>query len=117
MKHSRRNFFALAAGGALYAQSPVEHAKSGMIVRAARPEDLEMPLSGFSDYITPIEHFFVRTHVYVPTVNLTDWKLEVSGNVATPLSLTMADLRRMPSVELIVVSECAGNGRAFYDPP
>ena len=124
MTHSRRNFFALAAGGALqmrspesaWAQSPVEHPKSGMIVRSARPEDLEMPLSGFSDYITPIEHFFVRTHVYVPTVNVTDWKLEVSGNVATPLSLTMAELRRMPSVELIAVTECAGNGRSYFEP-
>jgi DMSO/TMAO reductase YedYZ molybdopterin-dependent catalytic subunit len=125
MKHSRRNFFAIAAGGALqmrspgsaWAQSPVEHAKRDMIVRSARPEDLEMPLSGFSDYITPIEHFFVRTHVYVPTVDLSKWQLEVSGNVTTPLSLTMADLRKMPSVELIAVTECAGNGRVFYEPP
>jgi DMSO/TMAO reductase YedYZ molybdopterin-dependent catalytic subunit len=121
MKHSRRNFFALAAGGALVvqsrAQSPGDVVKQGMIVRAARPEDLEMPLSGFSDYITPVEHFFVRTHVYVPTVDLSKWQLEVGGNVATPLTLTMAELRRMPSVELIAVQECAGNGRAFFDPP
>lgn len=121
MKHSRRNFFALAAGGALVvqsrAQSPRDVVKQGMIVRAARPEDLEMPLSGFSDYITPIEHFFVRTHVYVPTVDLSKWQLEVGGNVNTPLTLTMAELRRMPSVELIAVTECAGNGRAFFDPP
>jgi sulfite dehydrogenase (cytochrome) subunit A len=116
MNHSRRNFFALVAGGALFAQAPKEHAKVGMKVLSARPEDLEMPLSGFSDYITPIEHFFVRTHVYVPTVELSSWKLEVAGSVATPLSLTMAELRRMPSVELIAVAECAGNGRSYYQP-
>jgi DMSO/TMAO reductase YedYZ molybdopterin-dependent catalytic subunit len=113
---SRRSFFALAAGGIVWAQSPKEHAKVGMKVLSARPEDLEMPLSGFSDYITPIEHFFVRTHVYVPTVELSSWKLEVGGSVATPLSLTMADLRKMPSVELIAVTECAGNGRSYYQP-
>ena len=62
MTFSRRNFFALAAGGTLLAQDPV---KTGMNVLSKRPEDLEMPLSGFGDYITPIEHFFVRTHVYV----------------------------------------------------
>jgi hypothetical protein len=28
--------------------------KTGMNVLSKRPEDLEMPLSGFSDYITPI---------------------------------------------------------------
>jgi sulfite dehydrogenase len=120
MKHSRRNFFALAAGGALVvqsrAQSPRDVVKQGMHVLSARPEDLEMPLSGFSDYITPIDHFFVRTHVYVPTVSLTDWKLEVSGDVTTPLTLTMDDLRKMPSVELIAVTECAGNGRSYFEP-
>jgi DMSO/TMAO reductase YedYZ molybdopterin-dependent catalytic subunit len=88
-----------------------------MLVRSARPEDLEMPLSGFADYITPIEHFFVRTHVYVPTVNLSEWRLKVDGEVATPLTLTMDDLRKLPTVELVAVTECAGNGRGFYEPP
>jgi DMSO/TMAO reductase YedYZ molybdopterin-dependent catalytic subunit len=112
MNLSRRNFFTLAAGGALMAQE-----KTGMNVLSKRPEDLEMPLSGFSDYITPIEHFFVRTHVYVPTVNLNDWRLSVDGEVATPLTLTMDDLKKLPSVELVSVVECAGNGRGFAEPP
>jgi sulfite oxidase len=108
---SRRAFFAMAAGGMLAAQN-----KRDMKVLSVRPEDLEMPLSGFSDYITPIEHFFVRTHVYAPAVDLNSWKLEVAGEVATPLTLTMADLRRMPPVELVAVLECAGNGRSYYEP-
>jgi DMSO/TMAO reductase YedYZ molybdopterin-dependent catalytic subunit len=114
MKLSRRNFFALAAASALTAQ---DRAKVGMNVLSTRPEDLEMPLSGFVDYITPIEHFFVRTHVYVPTVNLNEWKLSVDGEVASPLTLTMEDLRKLPPVELVSVVECAGNGRGFIDPP
>ena len=75
-----------------------------MLVRSVRPEDLEMPLSGFSDYITPIEHFFVRTHVYVPTVNVDAWRLKVEGEVATPLTLTMEDLKKLPPVELVSVA-------------
>ena len=75
-----------------------------------------MPLSGFSDYITPIEHFFVRTHVYAPRVDLSEWRLTVDGEVATPLTLTMDDLKRLPAVELVSVLECAGNGRGFYEP-
>ncbi len=113
MPHSRRRFFALAAGGLLAAQN---RPKEGMIVRSTRPEDLEMPLSGFSDYITPVEHFFVRTHVYVPTVNLNDWRLKVDGEVGTTLTLTIDELRKMPPVELIAVTECAGNGRGLYEP-
>ena len=75
-----------------------------------------MSLSGFSDYITPIERFFVRTHVSVPRVDLADWRLTIDGDVATPVTLTMDDIRRLPRVELVSVLECAGNGRGFYEP-
>jgi sulfite oxidase len=113
MNHTRRNFFAMAAGGLLLGQ---DRANRDMITLAARPEDLEMPLTGFSDYITPVEHFFVRTHVYVPTVEIGEWRLNVAGEVAKPLTLTMDDIRKMPSVEMVAVVECAGNGRGFYQP-
>jgi sulfite oxidase len=110
----RRQFFVLLAGAFL--QPDVDRPKRNMLVRSARPEDLEMPLSGFSDYITPIEHFFVRTHVYAPRVNMNDWRLKVDGEVATPLTMTMEDVKRLPTVELVSVVECAGNGRGFYRP-
>src|SRR5215471_8586657 len=110
----RRHFLFLAASALLRGE---DREKRDMLVRSRRPEDLEMPLSGFSDYITPIEHFFVRTHVYVPQVNLSEWRLKVEGEVATPLTLTMDDLKKLPSAEVIGVLECAGNGRSFYDPP
>jgi DMSO/TMAO reductase YedYZ molybdopterin-dependent catalytic subunit len=113
MKIPRRGFFLLFAGALLRAD---DHPKRDMLVRSARPEDLEMPPSGFSDYITPIERFFVRTHVYVPTFNASEWRLKVEGEVATPLTLTMEDLKKLPSVELVSVLECAGNGRGFYEP-
>jgi DMSO/TMAO reductase YedYZ molybdopterin-dependent catalytic subunit len=87
-----------------------------MIVRSKRPEDLEMPLDGFDHWITPIERFFVRTHVYVPQVDAAGWKLTVDGEVASPLSLTLDELKKLPQVELVGVLECAGNGRSFYRP-
>src|SRR6266853_94367 len=114
MKTPRRTFLLLAGSAFLRGD---DRAKLDMQVRSVRPEDLEMPLSGFVDYITPIEHFYVRTHVYTPTVDLNEWRLKVEGEVATPLTLTMADLKAMPSVELVAVGECAGNGRSFYSPP
>jgi sulfite oxidase len=110
----RRDFLLLAAGSLLRAD---DRPKRDMLVRSVRPEDLEMPLSGFVDYLTPTEHFFVRTHVYVPAVNVNDWRLNVGGSVATSLVLTMDDLKKLPATELIGVLECAGNGRAFYQPP
>src|SRR5262245_24250815 len=67
---SRRMFLSIAASSALLIQrSPQGSAPVERIVRSRRPEDLEMPLEGFRDFITPIEHFFVRTHVSVPNVD------------------------------------------------
>src|SRR6266849_777878 len=67
----RRNFLLLVAGALFQADNRAQH---DMLVRSVRPEDLEMPFAGFSDYITPIDHFFVRTHVTVPKVDLNEWR-------------------------------------------
>ena len=115
MRSSRRDFLVLAAAAAVLQGEDLP--KRDMVTRSVRPEDLEMPLAGFSDYITPVEHFFVRAHVYVPTVDVGQWRLSVGGSVATPLTLSMEDLKKLPAVELVSVLECAGNGRAFYQPP
>src|ERR1700729_4114278 len=90
--------------------------QSRMIVRSPRPEDLEMPLDGFTDWITPIDRFFVRCHTYTPKVSLNEWSLKIDGKVDRPSTLTMDDLRKLPQVDLIGVLECAGNGRQFYEP-
>jgi len=114
MNVPRRQFLLLVAGAFL--QPSDDRPARDMLVRSVRPEDLEMSLSGFSDYITPIEQFFVRTHVYAPRVSMSDWRLRVEGEVATALTMTMEDLKRLPTVELVSVLECAGNGRGFYEP-
>ena len=90
--------------------------QSRMIVRSAKPSDLEMPLDGFGEWITPIERFFVRCHTYTPNVSLIDWSLKIDGKVDRPLTLRMDDLKKLPRVELVSVLECAGNGRSFYEP-
>ena len=110
----RRDFLFLA--GTAFALGD-DRPKLDMLVRSVRPEDLEMPLSGFSDYITPIEHFFVRTHVYAPKVDLNSWRLRVEGEVETPLTLGMEDVKKLPQLEQVSVVECAGNGRGLYEPP
>ena len=75
-----------------------------------------MPVEDFIDEITPVEHFFVRCHTMVPQVKLSHWKLEITGLVARPLSLTLSDLKTFPRAEMVSVLECAGNGRSFFKP-
>ena len=112
---TRRTFLSLAAAAAPWMAFAA--GKRGMIVRSARPEDLEMPLDGFLEWITPVDRFFVRSHHYTPEVKAGGWRLEVDGEVERPLKLSLDDLMKMPRVELVSVLECAGNGRALFEPP
>lgn len=121
MNISRRNLFALAAASAVPVRpaatpTPVSVRKRDMIVRSKRPEDLEMPLDGFRDLITPADRFFVRSHHYVPTVDPVSWRLQVEGEVQRPLTLAFEEIKRLTRVELTGVLECAGNGRGLFEP-
>jgi DMSO/TMAO reductase YedYZ molybdopterin-dependent catalytic subunit len=49
-------------------------------------------------------------------VDPASWELEIGGAVATPLRLGLPDLMRRPAVTARVLLECAGNGRARYEP-
>lgn len=91
--------------------------KARLIVRSARPEDLETPAHLLTSWITPNDLFYVRSHFYTPSIEPESWTLRVDGDVGAPLELTLGDLRRLPSTTLVVTLECAGNGRAFFDPP
>jgi DMSO/TMAO reductase YedYZ molybdopterin-dependent catalytic subunit len=118
MAITRRNLlFAGAAALLPHSARSADEQVPGLITLSPRPADLEMPVEGFVDEITPVEHFFVRSHTYVPEVKLADWKLRIDGLVERPLTLTLTDLKRFPRHELVSVLECAGNGRSFYTPP
>ncbi|MBX7222854.1 MAG: sulfite oxidase [Blastocatellia bacterium] len=91
--------------------------KEKLLVRSVRPTDLETPVELLNSFITPIDLFYVRSHLYTPEVELEDWSLSVGGMVGTPLSLKLDDLKKLPRKTVTVTLECAGNGRAFFDPP
>ena len=116
MTFTRRKLFGVVAGSALFRRPAFGEVKPGLIIDSARPKDYEMSLAGFKDWITPTADFYVRNHHYTPDVSLTDWHLQVDGVVNTPVTLTMRDLQQFPAISHVAVLECAGNGRAFFEP-
>jgi len=91
--------------------------KARLIARSARPEDLETPVHLLTSWITPNDLFYVRSHFYTPSIEPGAWTLRIDGDVDHPIELTLGDIRRLPSTTRVVTLECAGNGRALFDPP
>jgi DMSO/TMAO reductase YedYZ molybdopterin-dependent catalytic subunit len=89
---------------------------AGMIIRQKEPANLETPLGQVDSYVTPTELFYVRSHFTAPPMDEASYRLRVDGAVRNPLSLTLEQLRQMPSETRTVTLECAGNGRVFLVP-
>ena len=58
---------------------------------------------------TPRDKFFTTQHYGHPVIDPATYRLKVSGLVNQPMSLSLDELRRMPSAELIFGFECSGN--------
>ncbi|WP_250037826.1 sulfite oxidase [Paractinoplanes maris] len=125
---SRRDLLKLTAvaglAGALTEAAPAA-AAAGPIVKPLPPdkfkvlgtnaETLWSSLAGVG-YHVPIDRFFVRNHTSTPLIDSASWSLEVfgAGLRGGPVSFSLRDLQRLPSVTRSVTVECAGNGRSYF---
>lgn len=93
--------------------------KRPMIGLTSRPPQLETPLAIFNENIvTPNDAFFVRYHLADVPLNIDSDKfsVDIKGKVDKPMKLSLADIRKMPAVELLAVNQCSGNSRGFFTP-
>jgi len=82
----------------------------------SRPANYEAIRSTFTQRITPVEQFFIRSHFDAPVDPANNWKLVVRGLVQKPLELSLADLETMKQTTVEAVLQCAGNGRGLFQP-
>ncbi len=61
------------------------------------------------NWITPNEQFFSVAHYNRPQIDASQWKLEITGLVQHPMTLTLDDLKAWPRQELTFTIECSGN--------
>jgi len=59
--------------------------------------------------ITPSALHYERHHSGIPAIDPSQHRLVIHGMVDRPLSLSMADIKRLPSVTRVMVLECGGN--------
>jgi len=108
--------FSLASGHLLQAAESASQHMGDLIVREQSPPNLEMPLPGFRDYVTPNDLFFVRTHFETPRIDPRAWKLKIEGAVEKPIELGYEEIKAMPSKTVTATLECSGNGRGLLEP-
>jgi sulfite dehydrogenase (cytochrome) subunit A len=93
--------------------------KRPMIGLTSRPPQLETPFSVFNEnVITPNNAFFVRYHLAdIPLdIDPDTFFVEIKGKIDKPMKLSMADIKKMPAIELVAVNQCSGNSRGFVNP-
>jgi DMSO/TMAO reductase YedYZ molybdopterin-dependent catalytic subunit len=90
---------------------------SRLIVRNARPLDAESPIEALRTFETKNDVFFVRSHHALPTDLPAPWTLTIDGEVKSPVTFRIEDLRRIRPEHRTATIECAGNGRGRLDLP
>jgi DMSO/TMAO reductase YedYZ molybdopterin-dependent catalytic subunit len=91
---------------------------AGLVVHRSHPLNAETSVPALiGGVVMPNGRFYVRNHFQIPNLNAADYRLAVDGLVRRKLSLSLRDLRQMPSQTFFATLECAGNGRTNFDPP
>lgn len=87
---------------------------SGLIVHSEHPFNAEPPPDRLcATALTASADFYVRGHGAIPALDAGAHRLRVDGRVATPLDLSMGELRaRFAERTVTATLQCAGNRRA-----
>ena len=96
---------AIALAGAVGLRFLLEGGQSRETTTLARP-----PSGGLATEVTPNSLFYVVSKNEVdPTVGAAEWRLEITGLVENPITLTYDDLKNALPIEQYVTLECIGN--------
>jgi len=94
--------------------------KDGLTVLNDRPLNAETPTYLLNDDVTPTNRMFIRNNGRPPTeVDPAEWSLTIGGeSVVRSRQFSLKELHELfEPVELQLLVECGGNGRAEFYPP
>jgi DMSO/TMAO reductase YedYZ molybdopterin-dependent catalytic subunit len=86
---------------------------------AANPDPVgiqtQLVWEDLDSWITPSDKFFSISHFNRPTIDASNWKLEIGGLVNNPRTLSLDDIKARPRQEVVFTVECSGNhGFPFF---
>ncbi len=88
-----------------------------LITVTENPINKEKPLSSLMATDTQNSSTYIRNHFDVPDIELENWDLALINPTRLHQHFTMEQLQTYPHRELVVLMECAGNGRTTLIPP
>ena len=120
----RRRFLALSAAG-LATTWRAAHGREILAPGQLRlklhyhqksPANAEPALADLVEsWLTPVEHFYIRSHGTTPKIDPAQYRLEVTGLVEKPLTLSLAELQeRYRKTTTVAAMTCAGNRRVEH---
>jgi DMSO/TMAO reductase YedYZ molybdopterin-dependent catalytic subunit len=65
-------------------------------------------------FYTPNDDFYIVQHYNQPVISNDQYSLRITGLVDKPLTLSLADLKRRPKVEIDAGFECGGNNQNIF---
>jgi len=75
----------------------------------------QLTWEALDSWFTPPDQFFTIKHYNQPELTAGDWRLEVAGLVANPVTLSLDDLKARARREVTFTLECSGNtGLPFF---
>src|SRR5262245_21393704 len=98
---------------------PGEHLRRGVLPRRGTRMSVDhitfyTPLQDYSGIITPSHLHFVQQHSsHFPEIDARQHRLTIHGLVDRPLSFSMDDLKRLPSVSRVHFLECHANSNVI----
>lgn len=124
MDLSRRQMISVATGLAVTGLSIPAEGLAGeldplgkdLTFRTTDPRNGEPVLKDLiQSWITPVKHFYVRSHAPNPEIDVERYVLKVEGKVRTPLTLNLSQLKKLKRSTVTATLTCAGNRRTEFN--
>jgi DMSO/TMAO reductase YedYZ molybdopterin-dependent catalytic subunit len=69
---------------------------------------------GISSFYTPNDDFYIIQHYNQPDITASEFRLRITGLVERELTLSLADIKALPKIEIDAGFECGGNGERLF---
>ena len=104
-------FFALAAGSALLKKGGLWSAAGNLAVPPGKSAEKirGFPFEDLDSFLTPTDQFFLRSHLEIPAIDASKYRLEISGWVERPMTFTFAQLEKLAKESMPSTFECSGS--------